>query len=101
MFNKEYPYKKKEERDNKLAKMKVREYHFEKTVEHKISNMAKDLVWSLLEPDFTKRLDIQSVCDHRWFPIILQEAKFLATTTKNETPLNKEISEFIIIEGEQ
>ena len=72
MINHVYPFDRRDK--TKMYENQIkRNYKLQKEVEERVSNQVKDLIRQLLEPVPDKRPTIKEVCNHVWFPIILNE----------------------------
>jgi serine kinase len=72
MLNEDYPFDRANKEKMYENQMK-RNFKFRSAVESKVSADVKDLIRKLLEPDPNTRININDVCKHFWFPVILQE----------------------------
>lgn len=77
MLNEAYPFDRHDGKELMYEKQMTRNYHLEETVDRKVTDLAKDIIHVMLEPDAKKRPDIFLVCKHPWFPIVLREAELL------------------------
>ena len=68
MINREYPFDKTNKK-KMIENQWKRNYVFRDRVDSQISDDLKDLIHNLLEPNFLKRIDMNKVCNHFWFPI--------------------------------
>ena len=80
MVNRQYPFDKSDKK-KMYENQCQRKYKFREKVESELSDDFKDLINELLEPNFVKRIDINRVCDHFWFPI---DSRNLDNSQSNE-----------------
>ena len=83
MINQIYPFDK-NDMDKMYVNQITRAYKLQPHIEARISNELKDLIRCQLEPKPTKRPNINQVCEHVWFPVILKEFEYFIKKPKNE-----------------
>lgn len=93
MLNKEYPFDRHDGKETMYEKQMKRDYHMDEEVARRSTDEVKDVIEQMLEPDVKKRVDIFSLCQHPWFPVILREMEILGqvpiyTTAGSASSLN-------------
>lgn len=84
MINKAYPFDK-TDRKKMFENQCKRNYKLREKVEAEVTQDVKDLINELLEPNFVKRIDINRVCNHYWFPIESRNVDEFEDKSKSET----------------
>jgi len=85
MLNEEYPFDRKAGKDEMYQKQMTRDFHLSEEVDGRSTDLVKDLLNFMLEPDAKKRPDIFKVCQHPWFPIVLRENEILGQVAPGST----------------
>ncbi|KAH9398129.1 hypothetical protein TYRP_019135 [Tyrophagus putrescentiae] len=86
MINQNYPFDRHDGKEVMYEKQMTREYHLEEEVARRCTDELKDVIALMLEPEVKKRVDIFSLCQHPWFPIILREHELLGMVPTLTTP---------------
>ncbi|XP_054155551.1 testis-specific serine/threonine-protein kinase 1-like [Oppia nitens] len=82
MINKDYPFEKKDRRKMYDQQLK-RQYKLRNEVTNVITEDLKNLIHQLLEPIPKKRIDIDNVCRHPWFPIDSIDSQYAQQIDRN------------------
>ena len=86
MINQNYPFDRHDGKEVMYERQMIREYRLEEDVARRCTDELKDLIALMLEPEEKKRIDIFTLCQHPWFPIVLREQELLGLVPTLTTP---------------